>query len=50
MQTADINFRGYEQEVQVVGDIVQVRQAVEHETQILEELEGTKGAGQAERH
>ena len=50
MQTEDINLRGYEQEVQVVGLIVQVRQAVEQTTQMLEELAGTKGEGHAERH
>ena len=45
-----MSFKGKIQEVQVEGELVQVRQAVEQETQILEELEGTRGAGQAETH
>ena len=49
-QAEDISFRGNMQDVQVEGELVQVRQAVEHDTQMLEELEGTRGAGQAETH
>ena len=50
MQADDISFSGYRHEVQVDGLIVQVRQAVEQVTQILDELLGTKGEGQAETH